>query len=303
MNYLIGIDGGGTKTDCLLTDETYKQVYSVRGGPLNLLQSGISGSVVTISNLIDTALSDTGINLAEVSCIGIGAAGAGRAEDATAFEKELREYFHSSIIIKVISDAEAALEGAFSGRQGAILISGTGSIIYGKDETGNIHRCGGYGKIPGDKGSGYMIGLKGLTAVIKNYDGIGKGTLITSLLKEKYKLETFDGIISSVYKNNFDIAGAAPLILIAADKEDTTAIQILEEETDGLMELISGMRHKLKTETFEIAFIGGLICEHNIYSDMLRKKINDAFTGIVIKYPEYPPAIGAIMAASKKLPK
>ncbi len=76
----------------------------------------------------------------------------------------------------VESDARVALEGAFSGNPGSILIAGTGSIMFGKDSKGNIHRVGGFGRILGDEGSGFHIARSGLTAVAKQFDGRGERT-------------------------------------------------------------------------------------------------------------------------------
>src|ERR1039457_2294376 len=170
MKYFIGIDGGGTKTDCIITDENYNQLYSLKGGSLNLLASSPSESSKTILQLINSCLSKLDISITQIDCIGIGAAGAGRIEDSEKLEFNLKPLIPYSAKLRVITDSEAALEGAFNGNPGCILISGTGSIIFGKDQFGMIHRCGGYGKILGDEGSGFMLGKKGLIAVAKQFD-------------------------------------------------------------------------------------------------------------------------------------
>src|ERR1017187_9211014 len=125
MKYFIGIDGGGTKTDCIITDENYNQLYSLKGGPLNLLSSPPSESSRTIYQLIISCLSKLNITLEHIDCIGIGAVGAGRNEDAEKFEQNLNDLLLPTIKLNVTSDAEAALEGAFNGKPGCVLISGT----------------------------------------------------------------------------------------------------------------------------------------------------------------------------------
>ncbi len=100
------------------------------------------------------------------------------------------------------------MEGAFSGKPGCILIAGTGSILFGKDKNGLMHRNGGFGRIIGDEGSGHSIGRKGLSAVAKELDGRGKSTLITKMLNKKYNISSASDLIINVYKNNFDIASS-----------------------------------------------------------------------------------------------
>jgi N-acetylglucosamine kinase-like BadF-type ATPase len=300
MKYFIGIDAGGTKTDCIITDENFNQLFSIKGGPLNLLTTTSSESSRTILQLINSCLSNLDITLSQIQCIGIGAAGAGRIEDSDKLSINLKAHIPQTIKLRVISDAEAALEGAFNGKPGCILISGTGSIIFGKDQNGLIHRCGGFGKIIGDEGSGYLLGKKGLTAAAKEYDGRGERSLITNLLKDKYKIKSGQDIINIVYNNNLDIAGVAPLILASAGNNDKVALRIIDEETEELLILISCMVKKLKKENVEICFIGRLISTLNIFSTTLKNKLAASYKMIRIKEPEYPPAIGAIFVAKKK---
>jgi N-acetylglucosamine kinase-like BadF-type ATPase len=300
MKYFIGIDGGGTKSDCILTDEKYLILNTVRGGVLNLLTLGPDESVKIINQIINTCLTSTGIKLSQIDRIGIGAAGAGQREDASELEKSLIGFYTEKINISVVSDAEAGLEGAFNGKPGCLLISGTGSIIYGKDDNGLIHRCGGYGRIIGDPGSGYSIGKKGIIAVIKQFDNTGKHTAITRLLNEKSGISSFKEIIRAVYKESYDIASIAELVIEAAELNDPAAREIVDDETDSILELISCMVKKLKKNAVDIVFAGSLISSVNYFSDILREKISDSYKYLSIKQPEYPPAMGAIFILNKK---
>jgi N-acetylglucosamine kinase-like BadF-type ATPase len=300
MKYYIGIDGGGTKTDCIITDENFNQLFALKGGPLNLLTTFKSESSETILQLVNSCLSELHITFTQLGCIGIGAAGAGRIEDSVLFEKHLNSLFPTTITVKVTSDAAAALEGAFNGNPGCILISGTGSIIYGKDQNSIIHRCGGFGKILGDEGSGYMLGKKGLIAAAKEFDGRSKKSLITDLLSEKFQILSAQDLVNAVYNNNLDISSVAPIVLASAGNNDKIALKIIDEETNELLSLMSCMINKLKQDNIEISFTGRLITTTNIFSDTLRNKILNSFKLIKIKEPEYSPAMGAIFIAKKK---
>jgi N-acetylglucosamine kinase-like BadF-type ATPase len=300
MKYFIGIDGGGTKTDCIITDENNNQLFAIIGGPLNLLTISPNESSRTILQLINSCLTELQITLAQLDCIGIGAAGAGRIADSEKLELNLKALLPSTIKLKVSSDAEAALEGAFNGNPGCILISGTGSIIYGKDYKGIIHRCGGFGKILGDEGSGHMLGKKGLISVAKEFDGRGKKTLITHLLRDKYHIQSVQDLINVVYNKNLDISAIAPLVLASAGNNDQVALKIIDEETDELLSLIACIIDKINHENLEICFIGKLICTINIFSITLRNKLAASYKLIKIIEPEYSPAMGAVFIAKKK---
>lgn len=305
MSYIIGIDGGGTKTHCLLTKLDGSVVHECYGGPSNFLVQGITPVAETLLRLISSCCENSKVSLEEISIVLLGTTGAGRRSDAERLELGFNDFLTDKNVklklFRVESDARIALEGAFSGKPGSILIAGTGSIMFGKDVQGNIHRVGGFGRFLGDEGSGYMLGKKGLVAVSKEFDGRGNKTLITQLLKEKFKIDSPEILITEIYKNNFDIASVAPIVIQAAEKNDELALKIIEDETDELVLHISTMQKKLNEEILLVAFIGGIITNKNIYSDTLRKKINTKLSHIAVKDAENSPAMGAVLMAKKIL--
>jgi N-acetylglucosamine kinase-like BadF-type ATPase len=181
------------------------------------------------------------------------------------------------------------------------LIAGTGSIIYGKDENGNIYRAGGFGRLIGDEGSGFSIGRKGLQAVAKYYDDRGDETLIVKLIKEKYSINSADELITKVYKENFDIASFAEVVLIAAKNEDQIAHHILLEGSEELINHISTMMKKMDTVDLRISFAGSLISNKNVYSEILLDKIKTSLPSVIIVAPKHSPIKGAILLAKEML--
>ena len=305
MNYIIGIDGGGTKTHCLITNLDGIVQYECYGGPSNFLVQGTVPVSKTLLSLINECAEKLNISRKEIRIVLLGTAGAGRRSDAERLEQVFLEYLKKEDItincFRVESDARIALEGAFSGKPGSILIAGTGSIMFGKDAQGNIHRVGGFGRYLGDEGSGYMIGKKGLVAVSKEFDGRGQKTLISELLKEKFKIDSSEILITEIYKNNFDIASVAPIVIEAAERNDELASKIIEDETDELLLHISTMHRKVNEKILFTAFIGGIITHKNIYSDTLRKKISEKLPNVVVKDAENSPALGAVLMAKQIL--
>ncbi len=305
MKYIIAFDCGATKTECALADINGNILYTTAGGSANFLVSGADGTSKIILSLLNDCIKKFNADYSEIEKIVIGAAGAGRKEDAEKLESSLHEIFSSDGIkiksLKVVSDAQIALQGAFPNEAGCILIAGTGSIIYGKDVKGNIYRAGGFGRLIGDEGSGFSIGRKGLQAAAKYFDGRGDETLIVKLIEEKYSIKSADELITKVYKENFDIASIAEVVLIAANNEDQIAHHILLKETDELIHHISTMMKKMDTIDLRISFAGSLILNNNIYSDMLRDKLTTSLPSVKIVEPRHSPIEGAILLAKEIL--
>jgi N-acetylglucosamine kinase-like BadF-type ATPase len=303
MSYIIGIDGGGTKTHCLVTDFTGNILHECFGGPSNFLVQGIEPVSSTLFNLINSCTEKLKIHIEDIDIVLLGTTGAGRRTDAERLELGFADYLTKEKtklnLFRVESDARIALEGAFSGKPGSILIAGTGSIMFGKDLQGTVHRVGGFGRYLGDEGSGYMLGKKGLMAVSKEFDGRGQKTLISQLLKEKFKIDSPEILITEIYKNNFDIASVAPLVIEAAEKKDELAKKIIKNEIDELLLHISTMQKKVNEKILYVAFVGGIITHKNIYSDTLRKKVSEKLQNVVVKDAENSPAMGAVLMAKQ----
>ena len=305
MDYLIGFDCGATKTECGVADINGKILYTTTGGAANYLVTGADGTASIILSLLNDCIRNFNADYSDIEYIVIGAAGAGRKDDAEKLESSLHEIFSADGIkiksLKVVSDAQIALKGAFPNEAGCILIAGTGSIIYGKDENENIHRTGGFGRLLGDEGSGYSIGRKGLQAAAKYFDGRGDETLIVKIIEEKYSINSADELITKVYKENFDIASIAEVVIIAAENEDQIAHKILLEESEELIHHISTMMKKMDTIDLRVSFAGSLISNKNIYSDMLRNKIKTSLPSVKIVAPKHSPIEGAIILAKEML--
>ena len=300
MNYFIGIDGGGTKTKAVLVDENLNNINEGIGGPSNFLVFDINDVTNSIIELLSQITNDANIPVSNIKSILIGTAGAGRRDDAQRLENSvLKKAKENNIDInnfKVESDARIALEGAFAGKPGSILIAGTGSIMFGKDSQENIHRVGGFGRILGDEGSGFHIGRAGLSAVAKSFDSRNNGTLLAQLLEDKFNIADSTQLINEVYKNGFDIPQVAPLVIEAAAKNDKICIDILISEIDELVEHISAMKEKINEEILSVSLIGGTITTDNYYANLFRARVGK-IPSVKLKNAELPPEIGAALMA------
>lgn len=303
MKYLIGIDGGGTKSKCLLTNHNLEILYETTGGPSNFLMLGTDKVSDTILDLILDCINKNNLNIEDIVCVVLGTTGGGRKSDAELLEKSILNLAKEKNInlknLRVESDARIALEGAFSGKPGCIMIAGTGSIMFGKDRFGNIHRVGGFGRFLGDEGSGFRIGQRGLNAVSKHFDGRGESTLLTDLISEKFNIDSVEKLISEIYRNNFDIASVAPLVIESAEKGDKVSLNIIESECNEIILHISAMKKKLNEEKLLLSFIGSLLTNDNFYSYIVKEKIIQKYDDVVIKESENSPEFGAVLMAKE----
>ncbi len=307
MKYFIGIDGGGSKTKCVLCDENLNIIYSTQSGPSNFLTIGTEAVSNTILEVINSCCKNQNIHSNKLSAIVLGTTGAGRESDAQKLESAICQLAKIQQIdlnnFKVVSDARIALEGAFSGNPGSILISGTGSIMFGKDKNGNIHRVGGLGRLIGDEGSGLTIGKKGLIIAAKFFDGREQESLLVKLIEENFNISDQSTLITKVYNNELNIQDVAPLVIKAASDGDELCKNILDEETNELLLHILAMIKHLNNEEMKIVFIGGIIANENLFSKMLKEKTQTYLPKVKIQNADYPPEIGAVIVARQFLEK
>lgn len=184
MPYYLGIDGGGTKTTCALGDESQVLATSV-AGPSNIVRVGAAQARESLLAAVRQACAAAGIPLEQVARTCVGGSGAARPELAAAVRGFLAEAV--STPIDVVGDMEIAMEAAFDSGPGMIVIAGTGSIAYGRNDRGQTARAGGWGFAIGDEGSAHWIGRETVRAVLrasdKNEERVASSPLTAALFQ------------------------------------------------------------------------------------------------------------------------
>ena len=171
MPYYLGIDGGGTKTTCAAGDESRLLATAITG-PSNIVRVGESQTRESLEQAVRQACAAAGIAPAEVARTCIGGSGAAHPELAAKVQQILAAILPTPI--DVVGDMQIALEAAFDAGPGVIVIAGTGSIAYGRDQQGNTARAGGWGFAIGDEGSAHWIGREAVRAVLRAADLSGE---------------------------------------------------------------------------------------------------------------------------------
>src|SRR5437016_4886022 len=225
--HVLGIDAGGTKTVCLLADERGMIVSEGRGPGANLLAAGELGVEKVLHEVMETAIGDRDITPSAI-CLGI--AGVDREDEARIVRAIMRRIGHKSRIV-VVNDALIALVAGAEDAPGVVIISGTGSIAYGRNANGEAARAGGWGHMIGDEGSGYWIGREALTAVMRAGDGRGPATGLTDDIVAYFQVNDVSHLPRIVYDREvprMSVAAVGPIVQRAAiEQEDAVARRIL----------------------------------------------------------------------------
>ena len=298
IRFVVGIDGGGTKTDALIVGLDGTVIAECRGGPTNLQTIGIPKSADVLFDLIAECCTKAACSPEALQNIVLGIAGAGRASDRVEIVNAilaigLKKKFPLKNIL-VETDARIALEAALAGKPGIVVIAGTGSIALYRTEPGTILRAGGWGTILGDEGGGYAIARDALNAVMRQHDGRFDKTLLTQKALQHFAIASPDDLISKIYHDRAELALFAPSVLDAVVERDRIAHDVIVKNAAELVELarVLTMQSRPKTK-LPVVLMGSLLDTENVYSKMVKEKIARSLPQIVIQKPKFPVAFGA----------
>lgn len=242
--YLIGIDGGGTRTTLAVADPQGVEILR-RTGPAGLVDPRRPAAAAEmLTELTREALAAAGLSgPAAALCAGL--AGVGNLAEREIVETAL-ERAGIARRVWVRSDGETALHGALGGGPGVLLIAGTGSVAYGRSEDGRVERCGGWGLVVGDEGSGYAVGREALSAALRAVDGRGPRTLLLPTLLQGLGLSAPEAIPPWAGRaDKSEIAALAVHALHLARDGDEVATDIVRDAATQLAEHAAALIRRL----------------------------------------------------------
>ncbi len=296
-----GWDGGGTKTEVCVLDETGAVMADRSFGPLN--PNGTSADRVreTVRDAVCFLRSLPG---GPEACGGtvIGAAGISNEDARKLLEQAVSEAGWTGRV-RLAGDQEIALAGAIDGH-GAILIAGTGAVCYGRDPEGRFHRVGGYGYLIDDAGSGYAIGRDILTAAVRAFDGRGRPTVLSEKAADRigYAPEEIQRMITWLYAPDTgkkEIASLAPILTEALREGDETAREIARKAAADLAEMVTALWRKSGMKDGELALMGSILTHIPEIRTGMEKHVRAEYPDIRIIAPRRSPAAGAAALAAK----
>ena len=287
MSYVIGIEGGGTKSRAAALSPDRKVLGRARGGGMNLQNTPEERLKETLSHLVGRFQ----IRLGRPAGICAGLAGCDRKEDKQKLKGLLKELF-PGIPCQPESDARVALYGAFEEEPGILVISGTGSVAIGQDGQGKVARTGGWGYLLGDEGSGFSVGRETLRACLS-----GRKTKLESLVRNALKVKKAEQVIPWIHAQKDvpkTLAWVAPLAFQAASRKDPAALEIVEAAASALSDLCFDTAEALRLDRPRVAFGGGLLTRSTHLARRLRELLEERF---LLVRPRNDPAAGAALLA------
>ncbi len=289
MRLVAGVDGGGTKTTLVCRPLDGGEDIVFRYGPFNI--NAIGGKA--FRELIERIVLDIG-QTGDCEALCMGAAGVSNTE----MREIVSDVMRSSGIEKwsLVGDDVIAMEGALDGGSGIIVISGTGSIVLGKDVDGSRVRIGGWGHLIGDEGSGYGLARDAFMAITRMIDGMGESTC----LMDDFEVKDRADLISKVYSGDKGtVAAYSVLVEKAAAKGDKVALEIIADNADRLSDCVVEVSRRLKEKDVKVAFLGGLVSHDTIFRKVLVDCITAKSRDLECIYPIHDAAEGAVMLAER----
>ncbi|MEY2727124.1 MAG: Glucosamine kinase GspK [Planctomycetota bacterium] len=272
---ILGVDGGGTKTDCRLAISEGSELRGLgRGlaGPSNLRALGPERALGHLEQAVAAAFADAGIDRCAVSAACLGMAGA----DRTSEQMQILEWAGAARLseqLRIVNDAVPLLSVESGDGTGIALIAGTGSLAWGRNHDGRTARAGGWGYLLGDEGSAYAIGAAALRTVLMEADGRGMKTGLSEQVYAHLQTAAPAGIIERVYGAVVPrqvIAGLAPVVFGAAAQGDVAATEILQNAALELAAMTTAVATNLQLPApFRIALTGAVLLNQPDYRQLV----------------------------------
>lgn len=304
MAFFLGIDGGGSKTECVLADESGAVLARATGPGSNLRRVSAEILQQHLQETLEALRGKAHLERLRPEVVCAGFAGAGDAKARAMATEVLKELLQPRFLY-VVGDMEVALEAAVGAGRGVVLIAGTGSIAYGRNDLGQQARAGGRGvnfarrgKFMVDEGSGLDIGIRAVRAA-------GNPLLFwrrwTPLARKMRQASGSDVGLLKGAEVAFEVSALVPLVVEAAREKDARARKILEEAGDALAGLAVDVLRQLELLHTEVlvAASGGVFKESPEVLARVQAKLLKAAPRAHVELLAVSPAEGAVRLAQR----
>ncbi|MDQ5847088.1 MAG: ATPase [Acidobacteriota bacterium] len=302
---VVGVDGGGTKTQAVIIDMNLAVLGEGLAGPSNPLRVGIATAAAAVREAIDKACEAAEVRRTDIVAAEIGLAGARRKELSARMREALSGLGISALT--VVSDADIALYGATEGEPGVIVIAGTGSICCGINARRKMACAGGWGPIAGDEGGGSWIARRALRAIAHATDGRGPATSLSDAACGYFHVSDANDLSTAIYSptiTNERLAGFGKHVIEAAKAKDRVARDILTEAGRELGLAAAAVIRNLKLEhdTFRVSYVGGVFrAAGELVLSGLREEVKKVAPHATFAPPRFSPVVAAARMALERL--
>lgn len=305
-DYVIGVDGGGTKTVATLADLNGKILKMARTNSSHLRNLGLEKAVENLAEAIYQVLKEAKGKKISSTFIGLPAVAEEFKFKKKEIEKELKKHKKISKIFKgrveIDSDQKVAFWAGAKGC-GLILNCGTGCVVHGWWKDKEAHTSG-WGWLA-DEGGAFFIGQKVFQAILKDLDGRGQKTLLTKLIFKKLKIKREDDFLNIVYQNPFKIVPSLSIFCDkASQREDKVAKGIMVEAAKEAILAAKAVIKKLNFQKKKLPLVlVGSVLKSEIFLKEVKKEIKKIAPRVEFIIPKKEPVAGAVKLAIEELKK
>lgn len=300
--YVLGIDGGGTKTVGVMADEYGNIVAKQTVGGTN--QNGVDRKTVEyeLNNLFTSLKKQNESAFLSLPVVFAGMSGVDRPDAKIFMEKLISKLVPNGTKVFVDNDGVNALYSGTFGAPGIVQIAGTGSITFGINSKGDRGRVGGWGYLIDDEGSGYDLGKEALNAIFKAYDGRGKRTILTERILNHFNVSHPPELINIIYqvgKSREVISPLSKYVTEAAEKNDQVAKKIIDHAGKKLGNSISSLVHQLfpTEKNVQVVLVGGVFNCADLVMPGIESALKSQSVSAALVKPKLPPVGGAVIKA------
>jgi N-acetylglucosamine kinase-like BadF-type ATPase len=299
VSIFLGIDGGGSKTSCVIGDENSVLGTGTSAGS-NVVRVGETQTRKSLTSAIRAACAEAKIIPSQIKKTCVGIAGGARPEIANVVRRLLLELVGGEI--EIVGDQVIAMQAAFGDGPGVIVIAGTGSIAYGRSAEGTLARAGGWGFAISDEGSGHWIGRAAVKASLRAYDQAGHVST-SPLLEGIMKLWGVTLVEQLVVMANSapDFSALLPTVSAANEAGDEVARAVLTDAGSELAALAGIVMDRIfgKNEPIPLAVSGGVFYNCPLVREIFDKSIRGTYPQASLSTSVVDPVSGALALARK----
>jgi N-acetylglucosamine kinase-like BadF-type ATPase len=300
MSFFLALDAGGTKTDYVLADET-RELARVRTGTIKRMRVDATTACQNLESALAELSSRTGISMKQVTRTCVGTAG----ETVPLVKDWLRESISARVggALLILGDVEIALEAAFPGKAGVLVMAGTGSNVVGRTQAGELISAGGWGPALADQGSGHLIGLESLRAIFLAKDE-ERETLLLQAVLDFWQLSSLHHLVE--YANAIpgpDFSTLTGVVLSCAEQGDQIASSLLRKQGEDLAYLVRLVIRRLRRASTDpgwtppIAYTGSILENVPPVRDALMAAVQREFPAVQAPEKGVDPIDGALWRA------
>jgi glucosamine kinase len=298
MPLYLGIDAGGTKTDCAVSNGA-ELLGQATGASCKLARVGKERGRENLQAVIRQATDAAGVDPGTIQHVCIGMAGASLAEAVHWAQQTIRELIPNSTIY-VAGDHVIAHRAAFGTSPGVLVISGTGSIAFGRNQNGETARAGGWGPNVSDEGSAFWVGREAVTEALHAFD-FGKSNGLLAAIADCWKVAPEEVIrLANSSEPRFpELAGP---VVNAAEQGDPSARAITNRAGKALAGLASAVINRLWPDggVVPVALAGGVLQGSPLVRQAFKEAMKAEQPQAAVSFAFVRPVLGALEIAAQR---